>query len=51
MTREEAQMSSVTEQIENPILKDSFFKAYLSKENLSEQEIRELFQIVDDLKK
>ena len=52
MTREEAQMSSVSEQIEKSYSsKTAFFKAYLSKENLSEQEIQELLQIVDDLKK
>ena len=52
MTREETQMSSVSEQIEKSYSsKTAFFKAYLSKENLSEQEIQELLQIVDDLKK
>lgn len=41
MTREEAQMSSVSEQIEKSYSsKTAFFKAYLSKENLSEQEIQ-----------
>lgn len=52
LTREEAQMSSVSEQIEKSYhSKTAFFKAYLKKENLSEDEIQELFQIVDGLKK
>lgn len=52
ITEEEAQIGSVSEQIEKSYhSKTDFFRAYLSKENLSDDEIEELFKIVDDLKK
>lgn len=52
ITKEEAQMGSVSEQIDKSYQsKTAFFRAYLSKENLSDSEIEELFKIVDDLKK
>ena len=52
ITKEEAQMSSVSEQIEKSYpSKIAFFKAYLNKDNLTNDEIKGLFQVIDDLKK
>ena len=44
-------MSSVSEQIEKSYpSKIAFFKAYLNKDNLTNDEIKGLFQVIDDLK-
>ena len=52
ITKEEAQMSSVSEQIEKSYpSKIAFFKAYLNKDNLTNDEVKGLFQVIDDLKK
>ena len=45
-------MSSVSEQIEKSYpSKIAFFKEYLNKDNLTNDEIKGLFQVIDDLKK
>ena len=52
LTKEEAQMGNVSEQIEKAYhSKTDFFKAYLSRENLTDAEIQDLFQVVERLKK
>lgn len=52
ITKDEAQIGSVNEEIEKSYhSKTDFFRAYLNKENLTDDEIEELFKIVDDLKK